>query len=396
MRPILPRLLLGVPLWVVACDEVRLQENPDLPGSVIVGVITSEAVESPGASVVLLSDGDNPMPPEGVGFPISFSGAAPAAWQPKAEGAMGATFAFNGLEPGSYALSAIMDNDGNFHPEVSPLATPTCGDRVGWHRETPAGGGSVQAITLGADTRLDNILVGPLEEVTEPNPVFTIEGDRTFVPGGTYRIEARGLNVEFGDKLQKLVSGPLEADDPCRAGFRYIELDRDGDGDVDSLPILPLPLLDDAWPIFTFEYLGTPVDTLGDGVPDDFQRSDPFPDDLYVAVATSTPYVPDGSGGYRLANDSEIPPPNVGLDTPILQAELTALAFRIDGEGNLNITEVGDLPSGAYSVRLISQQGQLWSVPNEIDSRLARSRDLPPPGLTAGAAGHQGVWLTKP
>ncbi len=381
-------LVVGMVLLVAAC-EPRLIENPSLPGSVLFGTMVTDPIDDPGPTVVLLQDGDNPMPPEGVGLPISFSGVSADAWSPQGEGALGASFAFNGVEPGTYALSAVLDNDRNFHPEVTALATPTCGDRIGWHRETALGGGGVVAVTVGEQQVVDNVLVGPLEEVTEPNPVFTVTGDRTFRENGTYTIEAQGLSVEFGTAFTKQVPLPTSTD-PCRAGFRYIRLDRDGDGDVDSLPLLPLPLLDDAWPIFIFEFLGTPVDTLGDGIPDDFVREDEFPDDFIVAIATARPVV----NGQPL-DDASLPGPNVPLDTATLIAELTQLAIRIDGEGTLNLTEVASLPPGAYGIRLITEQGQLWTLPNELDDRLAMSRNLAPPGLTLGAVAHQGVYLTK-
>lgn len=382
---------LSAVLLAAACDGPPVMDDPDIPGSVIVGRLFTEVVPDPGPAVVLLSSGDNPMPPEGVGLPVSFSGVSADGWAPEGGGVISAVFAFNGLEPGSYSLSAFLDQDRNFHPEVGALATPTCGDLLGWYRSALDPNSPVVALDVPERGVVDGILLGPLEEITEPNPVFTITGDRTLVRGARFRVEATSVSAEFGSSLRKIVPGPAQPD-RCRAGFRYVRRDRDGDGAVDSLPLLPLPLLDDVWPLFIFEFLGTPVDTVGDGIPDDFRRDDPTPNDTVVAIAT--PVLLDEDGGEVVG--SQLPGPNEPRDVDVLGAQLTELALRVDQDGGFNLLTISQLPAGAYAIRLITERGQIWTVPNEIDSRLRRSRDLPPPGLTAGAATHQGVWLTVP
>lgn len=397
MRPTLPVLLLSAAL--PACDGPPLMEDPVLPGSVIRGIVTAPdlPVDQPlGPTVVLLSDGDNPMPPEGIGLPGTFAGVPPTAWT-TGPGVRSAPFALTSLDPARYAVNAILDMDRSFHPEVTALATPTCGDFVGWHREG-FDTGPVAAIELGDAQRIDDIVVGPLRPITEPNAVFTIEGDRTFAPGAVWRIVAEGVTAEFGTPeeerlpddpvvgIRKIVEAPSSGA-PCRAGFRVLRRDRDGDGDVDSLPLLPLPILDDQWPIAIVEFLGTPVDSDGDAFPDAFVREDvPAGEDppFIVAVATTAPI------------DGVLPDPNVPRDVDALDVTLTGIALAVGDDGSLTVLDVATLPAGAYGMRLVTEAGQLWAVPNELDARLAISRDLPSPGLTTPGLPSQGVWITKP
>lgn len=381
-------------LAVVGCEDPKLQETPVLPGSVLSGVMTSDYVEDPGPTIVELSLEEDPVPPEGVGFAFTYTASAPEEWLPDDAGSLTAPFVFDGLQPGEYAVRAIMDNDRNYHPDVRALSNPSCGDRVGWHRDGAAGTGEVAPIVVDDNVRVDNVLVGPLALITEPNPVFTVDGDRTLRPQGTYRIEARGLNADFGTDLEKIVEGPSSSD-PCRASFPYIRRDRDLDGELDGSPFFDLPLLDDVWPLFIVDYLGDPVDTLGDQVPDDFIRNDEFADQYIFIIAIAVPVTAAGEQ-FGTGSAPSLPPLNEQLDWPLLQMQLTELAFRVEDNGDYVIVEYGDLPAGAYGVRLVTDQGQVWRVPNEIDARLAMSRNLPPPGLTQGAAAHQGVYLTKP
>jgi len=391
MRPIAWLVLLTL---LAACDDAPVQEDPVLPGSVLSGVMTSDPVDEVGPTIVQLSLEEDPVPPEGVGFAFTFTGIAPDEWGPDDAGSITAPFVFDGLSPGSYAVRAIMDNDRDFHPEIRALANPSCGDRVGWHREGASGTGEVAPIELGQDVRIDNVLVGPLSLIEEPNPVFTVQGDRTLRPQGTYRLESRGINVDFGTSLEKIVEGPSSSD-PCRASFPYIRRDRDGDGELDGSPFFEVGLLRDTWPLIIVDYLGKPVDTLGDQVPDDFFRDDEFSDQYIFIIATAVPISVAGEP-FGTGDAPDLPELNEQLDYPILQMQLTELAFRVEDNGDYIILEYNDLPEGAYGVRLVTDQGQVWQVPNEIDTRLAMSRDLPPPGLTQGAAAHQGVYLTKP
>jgi hypothetical protein len=99
-----------------------------------------------------------------------------------------------------------------------------------------------------------------------------------------------------------------------------------------------------------------------------------------------------GSGDPRPT--TTLPDPGVQVDLAELDVRFTGFGQRIEPDGTTTILAGSDLPTGAWSLTLVTRQGQIFTLPNELASHLAMSRALPPPGLTSGADPRMGAWFT--
>lgn len=373
MRPFLPLVLL------VACDTTfpRLNPDADVPGSVLSGTIYLEDTTASGPTLLLLSEEANPMPPLGVGFPVTFSGTPPTAFGPPGAIQQGAPYAFTDVPPGGWFLLAVHDTDRNFHPGVLALSTPSCGDHTGWHVDdftsrTPT------PVQVGVNDFVSDVAVGPLALLSTPDPACTVPGDRTLVTNTSVRFEAVAVDAAFGDLTLEIPAFGSAGD--CTAGFAFVREDADGNGSADASSLLPL--IEERWPRFVFTWLGAPIDTDDDGVVDDFDRGNVDPDVTIAAIGDPAPA------------DGPLPAPGEMVITDALDVRFTGFGQRIEPDGTSTVLAGTDLPSGAWGVNIISQQGQLWFLPNELDARMQISKDLPPPGLTRGSDPSQGVWFS--
>lgn len=374
MRTLIPLAM----LLAASCDEFpRINESADVPGTVLSGQVLVDSEVELAPTVLLLSAEDDPMPPLGTGFPITFAAIGPERFNPRATGLSAADYALTDLDPGGVYLVGVMDLDANFHPEVTALATPSCGDYIGWHTD---GEGEPSPITLGANEWIDGVTVGPLVELDSPDPAFTLTD------------EFLGLNQDFGmisvevlatfaDTMRVSASGPWSGGTTkCAASFLYERIDADGDGVVDTNPLVPL--YENRWPQVVLQWLGDPIDTDNDGAPDDFDRGED--EDVFIAAI----------GIPKLADGEPEPAPGEVVRTAALQVTFSGLGQRFETDGSVLVLAGTDLPNGAWGVIVITKAGQIWTLPNEIDDTLAMSKNLPPPGLTSEGDPSQGVWMT--
>jgi hypothetical protein len=351
----------------------------DVPGSVVQGtVMVGDDVAAPAPTILLMSAADDPMPPRGTGSPVTFATVNAGDFGPAGEGVLGAPFAFTGVTPGDWLILGLMDVDRSFHPAVSALATPTCGDLSGWNLGVTPDASA--GITVDEQVRLQGIVVGPLRRIDGPQPIASVSGSAALVPNESVRLIAVGVHAAFGDSLRLDVPDPGQAgEDGCEAGFRFERVDADGNGSADASALLPL--VEDRWPRAIFQWMGTPIDTDDDGEPDDFDRGDVGDDVTIAAIGDPAP-------------THDLPAPGVQVDLSELDVRFTGFGQRIDPDGTSTILAGGDLPAGAWSLTLVSRQGQIFMLPNELDDTLAMSRALPPPGLTEGSDRRMGVWFT--
>ncbi len=350
----------------------RVANDGDVPGSVLSGTLLAVDVDEGATTVVLMSAADNPQPPLGNGSPVSFAAIPGDQYGPAGAATLGAPFALTDVPPGDWQLNGLMDVDGNFHPGLDVLATPSCGDLSGWHLDR-VDGGAPTAVSLSANDYIHDLVVGPLTRIDSPDPAFTIIGPRAVGSGLTLRLDAVDVSATFAD-LTLDVPGPDSAD-PCHAGFRFRRRDADGNGSADTSPLLPL--FEDRWPRVLFRWLGTPVDTE-DGT--DFDRGD-VPDDVTIAAI-----------GDPSPSATTLPAPGVAIDVPSLQVAWTGFGQRIEANGDSAILAGTDLPAGAWSITVITEAGQIWTMPNEAGAGLALVKRLPSPGRTSDGDARQGQW----
>lgn len=360
-------------LVLTGCDALpRVANDPDVPGSVLSGTLLAFDVDEGATTVVLMSPADNPQPPLGTGSPVSFAAIPADQYGPAGAATLGAPFALTDVPAGSWQLNGLMDVDGNFHPGLDVLATPSCGDLSGWHLDR-VDGGVPTPVTLGEDEYIHDLVVGPLTRIASPDPAFTITGPHTVGTGLTLRLDSVDVAAAFAD-LTLDVPGPDSGED-CHAGFRFRRRDADANGSADTSPLLPL--FEDRWPRVLFRWLGTPVET-DDGT--DFDRGD-VPDDVTIAAI-----------GDPSPSPTALPAPGVAVDVASLQVAWTGFGQRIEADGTSQILAGSDLPAGAWSITVITEEGQIWTMPNEAGAGLARVKRLPPPGRTSDGDARQGQW----
>lgn len=360
-------------LVVAACDYPRIDPAADLPGSVLAGSVLVESDDTAGKTLLFLSPEASPMPPLGVSSPVSFATLPGDAYGPAGSLLKSAPFSFTDLAPERWLITAVHDTDDNFHPGVTALATPTCGDWFGWHLDSLDG--LPTAIDVGEHELIEGVVVGPLALIDSPNPSFTATGDTTLVANGTVRLEALAVSGTFGGVT--LTTTPFDRSKACTSGFRFVRRDADGDGGADASELLPL--IEDRWPRVVFQWLGTPVVT-GDGLA--FDRGD-VPDDVTIA-AIGDPSV-----------EGDLPAPGVPVDVDTLLVRFTAFGQRIEPDGTSTIIAGADMPPGAWSATLIALSGQLWTLPNEMGD-IAAAAALPEPGRQSEIDPTQGVVFTLP
>ena len=343
------------------------------PGSILAGDVVVEGPTEPAPTVLLMSTEDNPQPPLGAGFPFNFAATGATSFG-GTDGLISAPFLFTNVEPGGYYLFGVFDVDRNFHPQVTALQTPTCGDWVGWHASdldgTPA------PARVGENERSDGNTVVIRDEVPGSPPVAAIVGSNALDPDTPLRLESLGLQGAFGtvseetgERMRVDIPEP-DPNDPCAAAFRFERVDADGDGTADGNTLLPIslpgPNFEDRYPRVLFLYLGEEIDDDGDDITD---RYDPGDEAGNVVAAL---------GGPSPADDP-LPEPGVEIRTTALSVDFTGVGLRVPPEGEIElILDSGDLPSGAWSVLLITQEGQLWQLPNELDPTSGRRQGAAP------------------
>lgn len=365
----------GALLLLVACDAYpRVRENPDVPGSVLAGTVIIDDAVTLGHAVVLMSSETSPQPPLGVGSPVSFVGISSTNFAPGTSGAVSAPFALTDVPVGSWYLFGLMDVDGDFNPGVSALASPGCGDLGGWHQDRIEGG-APDPVTIDERELVGGLLVGPLRPIDEPRPAFTVEGPTAVGTGAVVRLSAVDVDQAFAD--QRITVPAPASGEPCAAGFRFVRRDADADGSADTSPLLPL--FEDRWPRVLFVWLGEPVETE-DGTA--FDRGGISEDVTIAALGNPVPVgVP-------------LPAPGERVEVTALDVAWTDFGQRVEADGSSVVIAGADFPAGAWSATVITEVGQIWTLPNEVGAGLAMGATLPPPGRDGDGDERQGRTFT--
>lgn len=355
-------------LLLAGCDdEVPLNPYAGDPPNVLRGDLLVGATDDRGVGVVLLSAAEDPPPPLGTGRPVSFVGIGPDRFTPTDAGLIAAPFTLEDVPDGAWILTGLMDHDLDFHPGLPTLAGATCGDRTGaW-----IGADGLPAVVQVAGGQLVEPLIVALgAPLTTERPAFSIDAAAPIQPGQAFGLTSIGLSATYGSDLSLVIAGPSNPIQACESSFLLHFHDVDRDGVVDPRPDLPAETgLLDVWPRIYVEWLGEVGET-------GLTRDDPA---RYVTEAI--PYSPCGPPGCA-------PPEATVIGAPTRVSHLTALLLpavvRIDASGVTSVPP-DQVPAGAWSITVVLETGQTWTVPNELGG------GSPFPDLTLVPS--QGGWL---
>lgn len=321
-------------MWLACAPEIPRDPAAEAPTNVISGSVVFSGAVAGGPVAVLLFAADDLPPPAGLGSPLDFSMVPKESFTGADAGMQAADFAVTGVADGQYALSALMDVDGDFQPLTSVTAGATCGDWIGAHLddlETQALG----TVAVEGGEEVDDVTVILGSKMETERPAFTLVDtsvDQTAVQS-TFRIAATAVHSELVQ-----LDGPFDGTSLCETALWFYAPDADGDGAPDPHPNEQLAAagLFDVWPKV---YLQTTDDT-GTWASE--------------AVVYPSPLL-DGSAT---------------LGTPSPLTELTVVfvpaAIHTRTDGTEETVYAPDLPQATWSVTVVSFTGQTWTLPNEL------------------------------
>lgn len=329
------------PLLMACAYEAPL--DPDAPTQLnsISGSVVLSGIEEASTVIVLLYDPDDPPPPEGTGRPLSVAlSTIPGSAFSGASGLLEADYIVSEIPDGDYHISALMDVDGDFQPLLGSNAGATCGDFAGTY-PTSATDLSSAVVSVSGGERVDGVsIVVALEYPTE-RPAFTITPGADTVPntglGGPFELVSTGVASEV---LQ--FAEPGEACGPIFL-IRYTDDDADGEPDPHPLYGGSGPFYN-AWPKIYLSYTGEGSVELEAGeqyVAEGVIAASNYPDGIGKLLGTAFPSTT--LGGYFVPGAQHILP-----------------------DGSTEIVSFADVPLGAWSVTVVSETGQTWTLPNEL------------------------------
>ncbi|NOY26521.1 MAG: hypothetical protein GXP62_11665 [Oligoflexia bacterium] len=338
--------LVGACAWTPPLDPDAAVVTNSLSGSVIYS-----GSAAPSDVIVLLFDAADPPPPAGTGSPVAFSTVSATSFTGAGAGVQAAPWALSQVPDGQWLVTALMDMDDDFQPLLSSNSGATCGDIIGAYLA------SLQATDLGVvsikgGVLLDDVTLVLASQLPTERPAFQ------FATNAVDQIAAAMAlsDPSNGDELFTLVStgiysdivqltGPFDGTDTCDTAFWVHFVDDDQDGVPDPHPDasyakMGIPFV---WPRVYLQYLG---DTGADA------------GDSYVAEAIVDPLMLDQYGG-------SVP---LGVPTPVTQLSVAFVpaAMHLFADGSSETVSAPDLPVGAWSVTVVAETGQTWTLPNEV------------------------------
>lgn len=342
-----PLLLLCACAWTPPLDPDAPQVGNGLAGTVVYG-----GPVAPGDVIVLLYDAADPPPPLGTGRPVDFSTVPAAAFTGEGAGLQAAPWSLADVPDGQYLVSALMDMDGDFQPLLSSQAGATCGDVLGGHLADLTSG-APGVVEVGGGQLLDDLTLLLASTVPVERPAFTLatgelsqaQAAQAFADptddGELFTLQSTAVAT-----ASLSLTGPFDGTDACDTAFWVRFPDADGDGLPDPHPeesytAMGLPL---AWPRVFLQH-------LGDGASLD-------PGEQWVAEAIVDPLLLELYGG----------PVPLGAATPLtsLSVAFVPAALHTRADGSTEVVSAPDLPTGAWSVTVMAETGQTWTLPNEL------------------------------
>lgn len=364
----LPAALL-LPLAACAWTPPRDPDAAEV-GNSLAGTLVYSGDAAPGDVIVLLYAADDPPPPLGTGRPVDFSTVPAESFSGEGAGLQSAPWTLADVPDGQWLVSALMDLDGDFQPLLSSQAGATCGDVAGGHLADLVTG-EPGVVEVSGGELLDDVTVVLARTVPVERPAFTLS---------TTQLSQAQAALAFADPtddaeiftLQSTavatatlsLTGPFDGTDACDTAFWVHFVDEDGDGQADAHPeasyaAMGLPL---AWPRIYLEYTA------------DTQALSPG--ERWVTEAIVDPLLLEAYGG-------AVP---LGVPTPLtaLPVAFVPAALHLLPDGSSEVVGAPDLPVGAWSVTVVAETGQTWTLPNELASGESADPAFDP--ATQGAA----------
>lgn len=327
-------------LLILASCVTELPEETGVTelSSVIAGEVIFAGAAVSGPVAVLITNADNPPPPDGTGPPYDFTMVQQDAFTGSGAGIQGAPYAITGVPDGSWIVNALMDADGDFQPVLNATAGATCGDWVGTHLADLVTLDSAP-VTVSDGQLMDDVSVLIAKEMTTERPAFVM-GDLTLdqsAMGTTITATSTTIHspvVTFAP--------PYDGSDPCGTAFSFYAEDADGDGEADPHwnTVLASAGVKAIWPRMYLRYMG-----------EELEEGEVWGTELGVFAT-------------QLLDGSAV----VGVPsyTTTMTGVYYGAALHILPNGTEAYAYPPDIPTGEWMMTLVSYTGQTWTVPNEL------------------------------
>jgi hypothetical protein len=389
-------------LALAACEyQAPLNEDFGTPLNVLAGTVAADSIDDPTHTILFITDSRNPGPPEGTGGPETFTTVPGSDFtDPDVAGLSGAEWSLTNVPDGDWLVTGFMDQDNDFFVSttLSALAGATCGDVLGAHVvdvETQ----EIAVVHTEGGQLVDDITVALAAKLSTERPAFTLENEAIDASPGNGSAVSLAVALEGGAIPQQFklsataihsdlavdpIYGQLEQDDAtipfeyhlegpfnplapaaCQTGFLGRLVDADLDGVPDELPGFEGLGLYDMWPRVFLSYQGETPE--GESWAAQAAIS-PFMYGVYEGTRwpNGAPQGFDDDGDGTVDEAFDIP-----LNTQIYLPELSvtwlpgALHFMADGTSE-TVTNPAEIPTGAWSISVITEAGQTWTLPNDL------------------------------
>ncbi|MCB9777439.1 MAG: hypothetical protein H6742_02620 [Alphaproteobacteria bacterium] len=361
MRPGLARMaVLSLVLGAAGCgwQPTRSADAEDVLNA-LSGTLVYGGDAAPGDVVVILYAADAPPPPAGTGRPVTFATVPAEAFTGDGAGLQSAPWTLSQVPDGDWLVSALMDLDGDFHPLLTSNAGATCGDAAGAHL-ADLSSTEPAVVSVEGGQLLDDVTILIAAEYGIERPAFQFDSNSVDLTA------AQAALFDFADDSELFtlssiavhselvdLTGPFDGTDPCDTAFWVHFPDDDQDGAPDPHVTYGEEGVPMVWPRVYMRYLGE----LPDG-------------ETIVAEAVPNPLMLSIFGGPVQLDEQT---PLTTMDVAFVPAAVHFLA-----DGRQVVLSGDDVPTGAWSVTVVAETGQTWTLPNETAAAAATDASFSP------------------
>ncbi|TNE91060.1 MAG: hypothetical protein EP330_06310 [Deltaproteobacteria bacterium] len=377
-------ILAVLALSFTACQySAPLADDRETPLNVIAGTVAADSVDNPTHTILFVTDAANPGPPAGTGSPETFTTVPGSAFtDPSLAGLSGAHWSITNVPDGDWLVSGFMDQDNDFYfsTQISVLAGATCGDVIGAHVADVVSQ-ALAPVSVYGGVLADDVTVALAVRLTTERPAFTIESAQIDASSGNgpdisiatanaggpfpqqFALRATGVHTDVPGLGEVHLDGPFDptAPAPCQTAILTSIVDANLDGVPDEPPGLEGNGLIDTWPKIYLQYLGDTGD-------DSTWAAQAFVSPLFRATLAgeNNSYDDDGDG---TVDESYDIPLNTPSYLPEIQVTWIPGALHTLADGTQEVVTVPDqIPQGDWSITIVEETGQTWSVPNQLAS----------------------------